>query len=148
MRPAGGDHTNPAEGRRSLVTRVSAAAGLILVERIGKAIRSPARDTLLAHAGTSLGRGRAFAVHEILDQAGAFAGPLLIAAVLAATGSFSAGFAALAVPGLAALVLVAWLARRVPDPVCYEHTEPVAAGPGLPWSGCRRCPGATSPSPL
>jgi MFS family permease len=102
------------------------ATTFIVAERVGKAVRSPAKDALLAHASAGLGRGRAFAVHEILDQAGAFAGPLLVAAALAATGTFRAGFAILAVPGLAALALLAWLARRVPDPAGYEP----AAGVG------------------
>ena len=53
-------------------------------ERLGKAVRSPAKDTLLSHASTSTGSGRAFGVHQAMDQTGALAGPLLLAAVLSA----------------------------------------------------------------
>ena len=99
---------------------VGIAVVLILLERLGKAVRSPSKDAMLAQAGTVTGRGWAFAVHEAIDQAGAFAGPLLIALALAITGSFSPGFLLLAIPGAAALVVLFALRRRVPDPSFYE----------------------------
>jgi MFS family permease len=112
------------------------AGVLIIAERVGKAVRAPAKDALLAHAGSGLGRGKAFAVHEVLDQVGAFAGPLLVAAVVAATGGLRAGFAVLLVPGLAALAVLGWLVRRVPDPAGYEPPVPdlpaAEAGSRLP----------------
>jgi len=107
----------------ALPVGLAGAAALIIVERVGKAIRSPARDALLANAGSQTGRGKAFAVHEALDQAGAFLGPLLVAAALAATGGYRLGFALLGGPGLAALIVLIWLARRVPEPAAYEEPE-------------------------
>src|SRR4051794_18582647 len=53
---------------------------LILGERLGKAVRSPAKTALLAHAAAAVGLGRGFGVHQALDQIGAVAGPLLVAA--------------------------------------------------------------------
>ncbi|BAH55674.1 hypothetical protein MLGJGCBP_07952 [Rhodococcus sp. T7] len=46
------------------------ACALVIAERVGKSVRSPAKDTLLSHAtaATGRGRGRGFAVHEALDQ--------------------------------------------------------------------------------
>ncbi len=96
------------------------AVTLTVSERFGKAVRTPARDTMLAQAGVSLGRGWAFALHEALDQTGALAGPLLVAALLALTGSYRDGFAVLAAPGVVALVLVARLATRAPVPAAYD----------------------------
>ncbi|MEM5869739.1 MAG: MFS transporter [Candidatus Aenigmatarchaeota archaeon] len=55
---------------------------LIIVERIGKAIRNPARDTLMSQAAKKVGTGWGFAVHEFLDQIGALLGPVLIAFIL------------------------------------------------------------------
>ena len=55
------------------------ACVLILAERTGKAVRSPAKSALLAHAAAAVGFGRGFAVHKALDEVGAFAGPLLVA---------------------------------------------------------------------
>ena len=89
-------------------------------ERVGKAVRTPARDTMLAHASARMGRGYAFGLHEALDQTGAMAGPLLLGAALALGLGYRGAFALLAVPGLAALAVLLRLRRLAPDPVDYE----------------------------
>ncbi len=62
----------------------SEAAVLIVLERVGKATRSPPQDTMLAHAGETMGGfGWAFGVDEAMDQAGALVGRPLVAGVLA-----------------------------------------------------------------
>jgi len=96
--------------------RWETAAALILLERTGKAIRTPARDAMLSHASAETGRGWGFGIHEAMDQAGALLGPLLVAAVLAAWGSYRAGFALLAVPALAAMLTLFAAKRMFPDP--------------------------------
>lgn len=104
------------------------AAALVITERVGKAVRSPAKDTLLSHATAVTGRGRGFAVHEALDQIGAVAGPLTVAAVLAATGGdYAPALAVLSIPGAAALVLLLRIRLRVPDPARYEAVAPPPA---------------------
>ena len=50
------------------------AALLIIAERIGKGIRNPPRDAMLSHAAKDIGYGRAFGVHEALDQFAAVIG--------------------------------------------------------------------------
>ena len=102
-------------------------ATMVLLERSGKAIRSPSKSALLAHAARSVGRGRGFAVHKALDQVGAFAGPLLVAGVIALTTHTWAGLAVLAVPGAVAMVLLFVIRARVPDMSVYDGSaEPVA----------------------
>lgn len=99
------------------------APALVLygTERLGKAVRSPAKDTLLSFASTQTGRGAAFGVHQAMDQAGAMAGPLLLAAVLSQhEGNYRLAFGVLIVPGLVVLGLLFWLRHRVPDPLAYE----------------------------
>ncbi len=86
------------------------AVGLVLAERMAKGLRSPARDTVLSAVSSSVGYGKAFGLHELLDQVGAVAGPGLVAVVVAASG-FKAAFAVLAVP-YAALMLVLYAAYR------------------------------------
>ncbi|HQR19774.1 MAG TPA: MFS transporter [Burkholderiaceae bacterium] len=84
-----------------------AAAALMVLERVGKAIRTPARDVMLSYATTHTGRGWGFGLHEAMDQAGATIGPLIIAAVLAWRGDYRLGFAVLLIPALAALAVLA-----------------------------------------
>ena len=105
---------------------LTVACALILAERTGKAVRSPAKSTLLAYAASDIGRGKGFGVHKALDQIGSFAGPLLVAGVAAATSLLWPAFAVLAVPAVVAMLLLVGLHRRVGDPV------PVATTPGDP----------------
>ncbi|MGI8816942.1 MAG: MFS transporter [Pseudonocardia sp.] len=64
----------------ALTSTLWPAAALVITERFGKAVRTPARDTMLSQTATRFGRGKAFAIHEALDQSGALFGPLLVAA--------------------------------------------------------------------
>ena len=107
------------------------AATLVITERFGKAVRTPARDTMLAQASIDIGRGRAFAIHEAIDQSGAFVGPLVVAAAIALSGGYRWGFAVLAIPGAAALLVIAALRRAVPRPAAYEHAARRRAHPDL-----------------
>ncbi|MFC7595955.1 MFS transporter [Terrabacter sp. GCM10028922] len=119
------------------------AAVLILLERAGKAVRSPSKSALLAHVASAVGRGRGFGVHKALDQLGAFAGPLLVAAVIGATGVIWPSMAVLAVPGVAAMLLLLVIRARVPDPAVYdtvaepEPADRVAAQPDPSRGGVR-----------
>ncbi|GAB90820.1 putative major facilitator superfamily transporter [Gordonia rhizosphera NBRC 16068] len=109
------------------------AGGLVITERIGKAVRSPAKDTLLSHATHVTGRGRGFAVHEALDQIGAVLGPLVVAVMLALTGDdYGPTLGILALPGVATLALLVWLRLRVPEPALYEPAAPDEPGPTHP----------------
>lgn len=102
---------------------VAVASVLILLERTGKAVRSPSKSTLLARMAADTGRGRGFGVHKALDQVGAFAGPLLVAGAVAATGEIWPGLALLAVPGAISLLLLAQLRRRVPSIAAAEPED-------------------------
>ncbi|MEM0493005.1 MAG: MFS transporter [Candidatus Thermoplasmatota archaeon] len=55
----------------------SIAALFIVVERIGKALRTPSRDTLLSEVTQHVGTGFGFGLHEFIDQIGAIIGPLI-----------------------------------------------------------------------
>ena len=126
------------------------AAVLILAERIGKAVRSPAKSALLADAAAQVGMGRGLGVHKALDQIGAFAGPLVVAGLVAASGALWPGLAALAIPGAVALVLLVVTRRRLPAPAdtAPEAPRPVAEGRSarqpLPASFIRFAVGTTA----
>jgi len=108
---------------------LAVASALLLVERTGKAIRSPSKTVLLADAARAVGLGKGFGVHKALDQIGAFAGPLVVAGVAAITGSLAPAFLVLIIPGAAAMLLLFWLRAKVPDPSMYRAEEPVADAP-------------------
>jgi MFS family permease len=94
---------------------LAVASALILAERTGKAIRSPAKSALLARAASEVGLGRGLGVHKALDQVGAFAGPLVVAGVTALTGILWPSLAVLVVPGAVAMVLLVVVRRRMGD---------------------------------
>ncbi len=96
------------------------AAGLMILERAGRAIRNPARDAMLSHATSETGHGKGFGLHEALDQIGATVGPLIITAVLVANGSMRRAFAWLLVPALAALSVLLYTRLRYPKPETLE----------------------------
>ena len=117
----------------ALVDSWSAAAALIILERIGKAIRNPPRDVMLSHAAKRVGGfGWVFGLHEALDQFGAMFGPLAVAAVLAHRGNYRIAFAVLLIPALINLALVALARRLYPRPQDLESSPPSVHGRGLP----------------
>lgn len=118
----------------ALADRWEAAAALVVLERIGKALRSPSKSTLLSGAAEHVGHGKAFGLEEALDQVGALAGPLLVAAVVAARADsidgYRRAFAALLVPVLLGLAVLA-LARRTALPAEEHATSSSGAGAPL-----------------
>ena len=105
---------------------------LIVVERIGKAIRNPPRDVMLSHAARQIGYGWGFGLHEALDQFGALFGPLVVAAVLAARGNYKIAFAILLVPAIATLSLLVIARFAYPKPEDLEVTVSNVQASGLP----------------
>ena len=91
---------------------------LILMERIGKAIRNPSKDTVLsAISENQVGVGFAFGLQEALDQVGAFLGPLIFTAVFYFTGKkslaeYSLGYKFLFIP-FVLLMLFLYYSYRV-----------------------------------
>lgn len=109
------------------------AAALVVLERVGRAIRNPPRDVMLSHAGKEAGGyGWAFGLHEALDQSGALLGPLVVAGVLAVRGDYPLAFALLAIPALATLSVLAVARLAYPRPHEMERHPPDVRTEGLP----------------
>ena len=109
------------------------AAVLIILERVGKAIRNPPRDVMLSHAAKQVGGyGWVFGLHEAMDQFGAMFGPLAVAAVLAHHGDYHLAFAVLLVPAVINLALVGVARLLYPRPQDLETSPPNVSGEGLP----------------
>src|SRR5262249_32036415 len=96
------------------------AAGLILAERVGRAIRKPTVESMLSYTTGSLGRGWVYAINNALDETGAAVGPLLIALVLFLRGSYRTGYTGLLISAL--LALAALTVARVVFPL-PSHLE-------------------------
>jgi predicted MFS family arabinose efflux permease len=93
------------------------AAGLVIAERGGKALRTPARDAMLSYAAKDMGgAGWAFGLHEALDSIGGVLGPLIAALVLFLHGGYRHAFAWLLLPALGALVTLAIARAKFPQP--------------------------------
>src|SRR5213595_3103359 len=98
------------------------AAGLVVAERTGRAIRKPVVEAMLSHAGRSIGAGWAFGLNEALDQAGATIGPLLVALILFLKGGYRTGFGMLLIPAI--ICLSALVAARLLHPRPDELEPP------------------------
>ena len=136
------------------VTPFLASAGLalacvlILAERTGKAVRSPAKTALLAHAAAGVGMGRGFAVHKALDQVGAVAGPLLVAAVAGLAGTVWPALAVLIVPGVAALLILAWIRHKTGKPAAPAAAPVKPPQPAEPFAAPERARRSRPVTPL
>ena len=88
----------------------STLTALILVDRLGKGIRTAPRDALIASSSHPAHLGEAFGVHRALDTVGAVVGPLMAFGILAlAPDGYRAVFMisfVMAVIGLAVIVLL------------------------------------------
>lgn len=108
------------------------AAVLIVAERMGKAIRTPARDAMLSHATHEMGRGWGFGLHEAMDQIGAMLGPLIVAAVLYFREGYRTSFAILLIPAILALGVLGAARWLYPRPRDLELAPPDLRTEGFP----------------
>ncbi len=103
-----------------------AACGLLIVQRMGKAIKKPAKDTIMSFAAVREGAGKSFGIQEVLDQIGAFLGPVLLFSVMLfqKSGSdfhkYAVCFAVTAIPGAVTIALLFLTKRKFPDPERFE----------------------------
>ena len=101
------------------------ACFLLILERTGKAIKKPAKNTILSFAASQEGVGKSFAIQEAMDQLGAFIGPVLLYFVmLFKTGNdyevYTFCFAVLAIPALLTIVFLTVAKEKFPNPEQFE----------------------------
>lgn len=103
-----------------------AACILLVIQKFGKAIKKPAKDTVISFAASQEGAGKAFGLQELLDQFGAVLGPMLLYLVMLfkTDGStferYSFCFIALAVPAVITLALLIVTRLNFPNPEQFE----------------------------
>lgn len=104
------------------------ACALIILERVGKAIRQPSKNTLVSFAANQVGEGKTFAIQEFLDQIGAFTGPILLFVTMLFVKSnhlftaYRIGFAILIIPAFFTLYFLLKAKRKFPRPEMFETT--------------------------
>ncbi|HUH79574.1 MAG TPA: MFS transporter [Methanoregula sp.] len=98
---------------------------------IGRGIRSPSRDAIMANSVEKKDLGKAFGFHRAGDTLGAIAGPAL-ALVLVSSVAIREIFWLTVIPGFIGLIVV-WLFLREKNPAPRQHPRPLAASlSGLP----------------
>jgi len=121
----------------ALVGQWEIAIGLIFAERIGKAIRKPARDAMLSYATSQTGRGFGFGLHEAMDQIGAFLGPTILSLILLIKSQaqkagdniegYKTAFLVLLIPALLAILTLIIARFLFPEPKQLETKKPEIA---------------------
>ena len=108
-------------GLATASTALSAISALVLLDRIGKGIRTAPRDAMISICTPKEDLGAAFGVHRALDTIGAMLGPLFAFAILAiAANAFTTVFVVafcIALIGFGILVLL------VPQPAPENEAE-------------------------
>jgi MFS family permease len=96
-----------AKGAIALAGTWTAVLGLRFTDRLGKGLRNPPRDALIADSVEHRYLGRAFGFHRALDTLGAAIGPLLAYLLLARwPGGYRRVFAASLVPALLSIAVL------------------------------------------
>ena len=105
------------------------ACGLVILERVGKAIKKPAKNTLVSFAASEIGTGKGFAYQEFLDQLGAFLGPAMLFFIAAVKGTdnlfstYRICFALLGIPAVITISLVVLAKAKYPHPEMFEKAQ-------------------------
>lgn len=102
------------------------ACSFVIMERVGKALKKPSKDTLISFAAKQAGAGKSFGIQEFLDQMGAFLGPIILYAILLWQDSgsliqdYRVCFAVLAIPAVVTILLLFYARNRFPNPENFE----------------------------
>ena len=105
------------------------ACGLVVLERVGKAIKKPAKNTLVSFAASEVGTGKGFAYQEFLDQLGAFLGPVILFVIAAVKGTsnlfdtYRVCFTILGIPALITIGMVIFSKIKYPHPEMFEKQK-------------------------
>ena len=102
------------------------ACMILIVEKIGKAMKKPAKDTIVSFAAKQEGVGKSFAIHEFVDQLGAFLGPMFLYLILLFTTEenefkkYAICFAFLAIPAIICIGVLLFAKMKFPTPENFE----------------------------
>jgi len=119
-----------AKGVFAFAATWPAVLGLRLADRLGKGLRNPPRDALIADSVPVEQRGRAFGLHRALDTTGAAIGPLVAFFMLSRwPGDYRRIFAATVIPGVFSVLVLTVFVRSVRRTGKPATAEPKPAAP-------------------
>jgi len=97
------------------------------MERFGKALRAPARDTIVSQASKQVGTGFGFAISEVMDQIGALTGPLILSGLFLVMGTsgneiakYQKGYSLFWIPFILVMACVTFAFIKFPHPEKFE----------------------------
>ncbi|MEA4922709.1 MAG: MFS transporter [Eubacteriaceae bacterium] len=102
---------------------------LIVIQRLGKAVKKPAKDTILFFAASRTGTGKSFAIQEFLDQLGAFLGPVILFLIILLKKNedlfsvYTVCFTLLAIPAAVTVIMLLFAKHKYPEPEKFEESE-------------------------
>ncbi|MCH4277544.1 MAG: MFS transporter [Bacilli bacterium] len=106
------------------------AVSFIILEKVGKAIKKPAKDTIVSFAAKDNGIGKSFAFGEVLDQIGAAIGPMILTLTYIIRSDLSddyekmrLGFLVLGIPAVICMVLLILSYSKFPHPEVFEKDD-------------------------
>ncbi len=112
-------------------------------DRVGKGLRGPARDAMVASAVPAADRGNAFGFHRMMDNFGGVLGPILAFLLLRAVDlPLRTVFAASIVPGLAAVLVILIFVKELPPHEAPSPTQSAASANTPPPSALPLPPAA------
>lgn len=108
------------------------ACALVICERVGKAIKKPAKNALVSFASAEIGQVKGFSYEEFLDQLGALLGAVMLFAVSMIKGDglqqldvYRLGFLTLGIPAVITVALVVIAKRKYPHPEAFDSKTAV-----------------------
>ncbi len=101
--------------------------GCRTADRLGKGIRTSARDALLADESTPENRAKVFGFHRAMDTTGAVAGPMIALGILSLfPGNYLLLFLIAFVPGILAILLTFLIKSKPAKPFIRKPFKPFA----------------------
>ncbi|MFI7426784.1 MFS transporter [Micromonospora sp. NPDC049836] len=105
------------------------AAGLIVVQGVGRGVRKPLVQAMLSYTTSRYGKGWVYGTNTALDYTGRTLGPLIVAGLLVLAAAFRTAYALLVIPAVLALVTLTIARIRFPAPATFEQQQPPAPAP-------------------
>ncbi|MCS7083855.1 MAG: hypothetical protein NZL90_02575 [Aquificaceae bacterium] len=114
---------NISVGVLGIFQNLTLVSVLFWTERLGKAMRSPARDIIIKDLSSSIGYARGFGIYGFFDQVGALLGPIFASIMLYLGLSYGNTFLLLSIPGLFATFVLLYALKSYDREILKESSQ-------------------------